>query len=90
MKHGENLKILPALNSDRGISYISGEVHIRLSNYVDKIDDFYVKGYCLIIYDICPIATLESVIKQRKKYRLYYSNDEIYSFFYDTLLLLLR
>ncbi|CAD8097917.1 unnamed protein product [Paramecium sonneborni] len=90
LKHGQKLKYLQSINDDRGVSYIQGECYTRLSNHIDKIDDFYVKGYCLIIYQQSPITTLENVIKYRKKYHLHYSQDEILSFFYDNLLLLLR
>ncbi|CAD8176504.1 unnamed protein product [Paramecium pentaurelia] len=90
LKHGQKLKYLQSINEDRGISYIQGECYTRLSNHIDKIDDFYVKGYCVIVYEQSPITTLENVIKYRKKYHLNYSYDEILSFFYDSLLLLLR
>lgn len=46
-------------------------------NLVDQIDDFYIKGYCICLYNVFEPKSFLQVLKYRKTYAIPYSEAEI-------------
>ncbi|CAD8131835.1 unnamed protein product [Paramecium octaurelia] len=88
IRHEQQLKMNADCNINSGVFYVKAYPQIRLSNIVDQIDDFYIKGYCIFKYEILSQYTLKQIIKYRSLYSLEYSLTDLHEFLHANLILL--
>ncbi|CAD8055651.1 unnamed protein product [Paramecium sonneborni] len=88
IRHEQQFKISPDCSINYGIFYVKAYPQIRLSNIVDQVDDFYIKGYCVFKYEILSQYTLKHIIKYRSTYSIEYSLTDLHEFLHANLMLL--
>ncbi|CAD8057339.1 unnamed protein product [Paramecium sonneborni] len=88
IRHEQQLRINPDCAVNYGVFYVKAYPQIRLSNIVDQVDDFYIKGYCVFKYEILSQYTLKHIIKYRYTYSLEYSLTDLNEFLHANLILL--
>ncbi|CAD8140605.1 unnamed protein product [Paramecium pentaurelia] len=85
IRHEQQFKYQKPNQESYGVCYLEGELKIRLSNLVDQVDDFYIKGYCIIKYHVYSQITLKQVIKYRLVHGIQYKLEELYEFLHACL-----
>ncbi|CAD8135354.1 unnamed protein product [Paramecium octaurelia] len=88
IKHGEQIHLQKYTDNHEGILYTESKTYYRMVNLVDQIDDFYIKGYCICIYNAFEPRSFLQVLKYRKTYGIPYSEAEIKQFLHAALNLL--
>ncbi|CAD8137840.1 unnamed protein product [Paramecium pentaurelia] len=88
IKHGEQIQLQKYTDNHEGILYTESKTYYRMVNLVDQIDDFYIKGYCICIYNAFEPKSFLQVLKYRKTYGIPYSEAEIKQFLHASLNLL--
>ncbi|CAD8175924.1 unnamed protein product [Paramecium octaurelia] len=86
--YNQKLQFQQKLDSKHGVYYAESKNYLRLSNIIDQIDDFVIKGYCLCLYELEKPLSLWQVIKFRKTYGIDYKAEEINEFLYANLILM--
>ncbi|CAK92405.1 unnamed protein product (macronuclear) [Paramecium tetraurelia] len=88
IKHGEQIQLQKYADNHEGILYAESKNYFRIVNTVDQIDDFYIKGYCICIYEAFEPKSFLQVLKYRKTYGIPYTEAEIKQFLHAALNLL--
>ncbi|CAD8046948.1 unnamed protein product [Paramecium primaurelia] len=88
IKHGEQIQLQKYADNHEGILYAESKTYFRMVNTVDQIDDFYIKGYCICIYEAFETKSFLQVLKYRKTYGIPYTEAEIKQFLHASLNLL--
>ncbi|CAD8047095.1 unnamed protein product [Paramecium sonneborni] len=88
IKHGEQIQLQKYTDNEEGILYSESKTYYRMVNLVDQIDDFYIKGYCICIYNAFEPKSFLQVLKYRKTYAIPYTESEIKQFINASLNLL--
>ncbi|CAD8097617.1 unnamed protein product [Paramecium sonneborni] len=90
VRHGQKLNFQKFHDDKYGVFLAESKNYIKLLNILDQIDDFFIKGYCISLYQGKDFKSLFQVLQFRKKYNIYYTNNEIQQFFFANIILMVK
>ncbi|CAK70293.1 unnamed protein product (macronuclear) [Paramecium tetraurelia] len=90
VRHGQQLKFQQYHDDELGVYLGESTNYIKQLNILDQIDDFFIKGYCISLYQCSDCKSLYQVLQFRKKYALYYTLDELRQFMFANLKLMTK
>ncbi|CAD8154924.1 unnamed protein product [Paramecium octaurelia] len=85
VRHGQQLQFQQYHNDELGVYLGESQNFIKQLNILDQIDDFFIKGYCISLYQCSECKSLYQVLQFRKKYALHYTLDELRQFIFANL-----
>ncbi|CAD8179383.1 unnamed protein product [Paramecium pentaurelia] len=90
VRHGQRLAFQKFHDDKLGVFLAESKNYIKLLNILDQIDDFFIKGYCVSLYQAKDCKSLFQVLQFRKKYSLQYSYEELQQFFFANITLMMK
>ncbi|CAD8173876.1 unnamed protein product [Paramecium octaurelia] len=90
VRHGQKLTFQQFHDDNLGVFLAESKNYIKLLNILDQIDDFFIKGYCISLYQAKDCKSLFQVLQFRKRYSLKYTIEELQQFLFANITLMTK